>query len=229
MSKANLSVLMEDLRGKAGNVVFKKTKDGTIVTPRVTPSNPKTAAQVLVRGALTTSSRQWKNFATAQVTAWEAYADSNAPDYDSGINAFMKLGIKAILANGGSGTAPTTPPTTAFTGDTIKVNVTAGVGKLTFTANTANATGVATELLIQPLKSKNRKPSSGAYKSGAYVSFVTGTLSRDVIVPVGFYAAGYRFVNLATGQASNPVYLTLPGPVGLSLEDNSAGKKAKAA
>ncbi|MCE9559446.1 MAG: hypothetical protein K8R88_10885 [Armatimonadetes bacterium] len=225
MAKMSPSVLIQGLKGSSGSVVFQDGKDGIIVRVRVKGTNPDTAAQQAVRAALTTASRQYKGLTTPQVQAWEAYAEANAPAYDSAINAFVKLGVKYILANGG-GTAPVTPPTAPFTGDTPKITVAVSTGKLTFTATAANAANVATELLFQPLKSKNRKPQAKAYKTGAYVSFKVGTLSADVVVPTGYYAAGYRFVSLATGQTTHQQNLTVPGPVTFSVSETEGKKKA---
>lgn len=222
MAKANLSVLMHDLRGKSGTVVFRKTKVGTVVSPRSVPSNPSTPAQRAVRSALTTVTRQWKNFNAPQIQAWEAYAEENAPSYDSGINAFAQLGTKVILINGG-GTAPTTPPTSAFSGDDVSITVTASAGKLTFTANAPNGDDIVTELLIQRLKSKNRKPSAEGYRTAGFYAFRAGGLSTQVALPAGYYAAGYRFVYQPTGQMSLVVTVPVSGPVGFETTDSGSG------
>jgi len=44
---------MEGLRGKAGNVVFVKSREGPLFKPRVSPTNPNTKNQAAVRSALT--------------------------------------------------------------------------------------------------------------------------------------------------------------------------------
>jgi hypothetical protein len=81
-----------------------------------------------------------------------------------------------------------------------------------------------TEVLFQALKSKNRKPGK-AYKTGLYYAFKS-TLTVDVPVPPGYYAAGYRFVSLTTGQASELQTLTVATPVTYELVQNKDNKKA---
>lgn len=66
---------------------------------------------------------------------------------------------------------------------------------------------MVTEFLLQPLAGPNRTPQAGAYRSHGFFAFVAGTLSHDVDVPPGTYAAAYRFVNSATGQESGLVSL----------------------
>ncbi|HRJ27266.1 MAG TPA: hypothetical protein PLO61_07145 [Fimbriimonadaceae bacterium] len=217
MAKANLSVLFLDLRGKAGNVVFRKTKDGIIVAPRSRNNNPQTAAQQAVRSAFTSATRQWRNLTPAQVQAWENWANNSSFNFDSAFTAWMQLATKWILANGGNGFAPTTPPSNEFWGDNLEVSVTVKTGQLVFSANRPNSSNVVTEILWQPLSSQNRKPQSRAFRTANYFSFRTGQMSWSFSVPAGWYAAGYRFVNKTTGQVSGFFPITVPGPVAFSV------------
>lgn len=231
MAKAELGVLLQDLRGKAGNVVFQKSKEGLIVRPRVRGTNPNTPAQVAVRTSLTRASQAYEALNPTQYLAWKNYAStqirhSGAKSYSpTAINAFTELAAKFLQVNP-TGTIPLTPPSTEFIGDTITITASASAGKVTYTANAANATNVKTEFLLQPLKNVNRKPAAKGYRSKGFYSFVGGSLTRDITVPAGFYAVGYRFVNNLTGQATEPVYLPLQ-TVTLSLSDG--GKNTKPA
>ena len=45
MAQGSLGVLFNNISGKAGSVVFSRSKDGTVIRPRVTARNPRTAAQ----------------------------------------------------------------------------------------------------------------------------------------------------------------------------------------
>ncbi|RYG22842.1 hypothetical protein EON82_15890 [bacterium] len=203
-----------------------KGKGGTVtVRERVTPTNPRTAAQLAVRGAQTKSSQLWKNMTPSQIAAWTFYA-SNLPQVAkrSGlrkkvnpINAFCALGDKFLLVTPG-GVVPMVPPTSAFTGDNLTITATAGTGQVTFTASAANTTGTTTELLLQPLKGKNRTPLAKGYRTKTFKVFLAGSLTMNVSVPTGYYAAAYRYVNVATGQATPLVPLSVL-TVALSLED----------
>ena len=105
---------------------------------------------------------------------------------------------------------------------------TAGTGQVTFTASGANYTGVTTELLLQPLKGKNRVPTAKAYRTKMFKAFATGSLTQAVTVPAGYYAAAYRFVNSATGQMSALVPISVL-TIALSVEDGGADEAPAAA
>ena len=236
--KAKLSMAFEDLRGKDGNVVIRKGRSGLTLTPRRTPSNPKTVAQRSVRANLSKAARTFKSMTVSQAAAWEAAAAgivrSNPISGDSyqmtGINLFVEYTTKFLQATPG-GTIPMAPPTTPFAGDTITLSATSGEpGKLTFTASAANAAGVTTEILIQRLASPHRNPQPGAYRHASFKAFASGSLTEALTLPAGYYATGYRFVNLATGQATEMIALPL-STVTLSVEvgGESSGQKKKAA
>ena len=236
MALVKLSPFALEVSGKMGNLSFASTKEGTVMRQRIIPKNPNTPAQQVARAAFSRATKAWGNLTTAQVTAWNAFAltytnteeTTDKQYFSDGFNAFVKLSAKFLAVNP-SGTIPTLPPTSSFGGDLAKVNVAATVGKLTFTANQANSSGVTTELLFQKLGGKNRKATATAYKTGGYQAFGSGVLTRDILVPAGFYAAGYRFVNSATGQQSGFIALTVTNPVTFSVEDGGTAKKSKAA
>jgi hypothetical protein len=235
MARATLNAMLQQLSGKVGNAVWVRSREGQIVRQRVTPENPDTPAQIAARGRLTTVTQIFRGFTPAQEAAWEAYAET-LPERDpvtgkstvrTAINAFVALATKYLQATPG-GTVPTTPPTTPFAGENITLTATAAAGKVTFTASAPNSLGVKTELLLQRLATQNRNPQKGAYRSKAFVAFALGSLSFDVNVPAGWYAAGYRFVKLNTGQATDLVPIGV-SQVTLSLASGSTGSKKKAA
>lgn len=209
MAKANLSVIMESAHGKAGNVVFRKDKDGTHIVPHVKGTDPNTAAQQGVRTNLRKASGAFKNLSPLQYGAWKNFASNQtmhdptdgSPYKPTPMSAFMKLACKFLQVDP-DGTIPLNPPTAPFYGDDITITVTGGTNELTFTASAANSANVTTEILLQPLASVNRKPQKRAYRHKAFFKFVSGTLSTDIAVPAGYFASGYRFVNTLTGQAT---------------------------
>jgi hypothetical protein len=210
MAKAELGVILQDLRGKAGNAVFSKSRDGIVLKPKVNGRNPNTPAQQAVRENLRDAAAAFRNLNATQAKAWQNYANSvkkdnaiSGKDYNpTAINAFTALASKFLAVNP-NGTIPVTPPTSSFIGDRIGMSVTAGTGKLTFTASAPNSANVTTEFLLQPLASPNRKPQPKAYRSYGFFQFETGSLSHEIEVPPGYFAAAYRFVNKLTGQQTN--------------------------
>lgn len=232
MAKAELSVLLEGLSGKAGNVVFSKGKEGTQVKPHVKGHNPNTPAQQLIRENLSYASGIYRTLNPTQLEEWKNYAFNkiisdplDGSKYKpSAFNAFMKLACKFLQATPG-GTVPLTPPTTGFNGDEPNLTVTGGNSELTFTASEPNTAGVTTEILLQPLANANRKPQANGYRHKLFHTFTSGNLSLDVAVPVGYYAAGYRFVKTSTGQASQLQTLAVQ-TVSLALAQGGTSTKS---
>lgn len=236
--KAKLSMAFEDLRGKDGNVVITRKRSGLTLTPHTTPRNPKTESQVSSRRAMTLASKTFESMTVAQVEAWDAYGATlvrtnpvSGKTYTStGIAAFIELATK-FLQMSPNGTIPLTPPSSDFLGDTI--TLTAGSetpGEIQFDASGGNAAGVTTELLVQRLPNEHRDPNPNAYKHAAFFTFVASTgQSTTIDVPAGFYAAAYRFVRTATGQATDLVYLPVQ-TVALSVaKGGQSGAPQKAA
>lgn len=235
MAKAELSVALNKLKGKAGTVVFVDGRDGVYIRPRVTPHNPNTPAQEFVRTNLRKAAIAFKALTPAQVQAWRDYAANLETDdpatgknpKKTAIAAFVELAAKFLQLNP-NGTIPVNPPTSSYYGDSITVTATAGTGTVTFTASAPNLPSSRTELLLQKLPSANRTPQKGKYLSKGFFQFVLGTLSTSVSVPPGYYAAGYRFVNATTGQAT-PIRQIGISQVNLALTQGGAGNKKKAA
>ncbi|MEQ1821691.1 MAG: hypothetical protein ABL949_04210 [Fimbriimonadaceae bacterium] len=233
MAKAELSVLLDDLRGKAGNVVFCGSRDGVVVKKRSIPKNPRTPAQMAARENLRKATQIFRSYTPTQVQGWKNYAGGinhhnpvNGVAYTpTAINAFVTLATKLLQVNP-TGTIPSMPPTTAFAGDTVTISVVASAGTLTFSASKANAANVTTEILLQPLPSANRKPSLQGMRHKAFQAFASGSLSLPITVPPGYYAAAYRFVNTLTGQTTLPVMLAV-NQVTLALEEggNKSARK----
>lgn len=216
MAQGDIGVLFNNLRGKAGSVVFARGKDGTVVRPRVTGRNPRTPAQVAVRANLAKAGIAYKNMTPAQLTAWRAYAESQTShDPETGktyapsaISVFTGLASKFLQATP-MGTIPMTPPTSSFGGDNITVTATGDPGVVTFQANTANAANVTTELLLQPLKSSARMPQPNGYRSKAFKAFAINQVDIEIEATPGFYVPAYRFVNTLTGQDTGLIVLPM--------------------
>lgn len=235
MAKLKLSVLAENLSGAAGNVVFAKGKEGTTVKRKTISPDPRSSAQVQARRNLTKAAGLFKALTPSQVAQWRAYAQTQervdpttgVAYHPSAISCFVGLLTKLYQMNVNV-ELPFLPPAAPFSGDSITVSVAAGAGKLTFTASAANSANVKTELLVQPLPSPNRLPYQPAMRSKAFQTFTSGVLTKDVTVPPGYYAAGYRFVNAQTGQET-PIQILTVNQVTMALEQGGKNETKKAA
>ncbi len=232
MAKVTPSVMLDEMSGKAGSVVYVKTKQGTIVRPRRTPANPNTPAQEAVRDNLRRAARGYEALTPAQAQTWEDYGQTitktqpiTGETYNpTGIAIYVAL-VSKLLQVTPTAALPTAPPTSDFVGDRLTITVTPSAGRLTFSASSPNSLGTRTELLVQRLRSRNRTPQAKKYLSRGFATFATGSLSAEVTVTPGVYACAIRYVNANTGQQTEIVPLTVQ-TVSLALEKTGTAKKA---
>jgi hypothetical protein len=207
MAKVAYGANVSNIRGKVGTDVFTRARNGPTMRIRARPKNPRTTAQTGARANLTRAAETYRGMTPAQAASWTAYGLTitkknpvSGTSYNpTGIDAFVALASKFLQINPG-GVIPLTPPGSAFAGDAIAVTAAGAAGQVTFTASGANGASVKTELLLQPLRSRNRTASGINYRTKAFVAFAPGALTANVAVPAGVYAPAYRFVNTQTGQ-----------------------------
>ena len=82
-------------------------------------------------------------------------------------------------------------------------NEPSGEGAIRFSPSAPNTPGVLTEILVQKLAGKHRKPVPKAYRTAAFVAFTNEPF--DLPVEPGVYACAIRFVREATGQETQIV------------------------
>ena len=214
MAKIITSGLGIELHGKAGKAVFVQTANGLILRQRVTPRNPKTAAQTAGRSHFARAASLYKTLTAAQITAWRAYAltvtkqdpRGGTPTHPTAYHAFVGLANKYLQVHP-TGTPPLNPPTAPFYGDGITVTAAGTSGHVVFTASAGNGANLVTELLLQPLAHLARTPSADKYRPVSFVAFAAGSLSFSANAAPGAVAPAFRFVNSATGQQSPLVAL----------------------
>lgn len=207
MGLVQTSILKAGLRGKVGNAVFVRTPYGVSVRDYVIPTDPQTEAQMAVRQRMRLAAAAWRSLTAAQIEAWNDFAEATGGREPgdgrllgpSGQRLFVRLATKFLQVSPGS-VVPRDPPETAFGGDAVSVSASGEQGAVRFVGSGPNASGVVTELLLQPVRTAVSRAYLQKYRSQGFVSFS----GSEVVVPVevgGWYAAAYRFVLVATGQA----------------------------
>lgn len=78
-----------------------------------------------------------------------------------------------------------------------------GTSVITLSPSAPNTPGVLTEILVQRLAGKHRKPVAKAYRTAAFVAFTNEPF--ELPVEAGVYACAMRFVREATGQETQIV------------------------
>src|SRR5690606_18792227 len=96
--KMKWGALVVDGRNKIGGQVASKNRGGSYLRTKVTPANPQTVAQSIVRSIFTVLSQAWRTLTQAQRNAWNAavtdwqrtdiFGDIKSP---SGFTLYMRL------------------------------------------------------------------------------------------------------------------------------------------
>ena len=188
MAKVKFGAMVNDARGKMDGVVYSKNQYGAYVRQKVSPVNPLSARQTLVRQRLSNLSKYWGGTLTeAQRAAWTGFAKLN-PVVDvfndkqqlSGLACFVRL--NAAILNAGA-TQIDTPP--------VDLDVT-GLASVTITA-TAGPSVVSIAFTATPLPAGHR----------VYV-FATPGLSPGVT----FYKPFLRFIGVSAAAQVSPYVAT---------------------
>lgn len=216
MARLSLSALVDAASGRLGEQVIVSTRGGPVAKrrPRYRQfPHPEAAA---ARERMRLAAEAWNEMSPAQVEAWRAYARCvtltnpiNGRQYSpQAYNVFSGLAARFLLANPG-GAIPTAPPSAPFAGEgvTLSVEPSGGTG-VVFTASGPNSPGVVTELLFQRLPNPRRSPVA-FYKSLAIHTFEPGSLELFIPLDPGAYAFAYRFLQSATGLATDEQKLSV--------------------
>lgn len=107
MAKVKFSALVSGMSGKLNGSVLFKGRNGDVIRTKVTPVNPNTTAQSLVRSVLAYLSSKFRTLTQAQIAAWNSavanfaktdiFGDLRNP---TGLQLYVKL--NANLANVGA-------------------------------------------------------------------------------------------------------------------------------
>jgi len=107
MAKVKFSALISDMRNKLNGSVFSKNRAGSYLRNKVTPSNPSTPSQALVRSILGTLASTWRTLTDPQRDAWNAaveswlttdiFGDTVTP---SGFGLYVRLNGNIVNAGG---------------------------------------------------------------------------------------------------------------------------------
>lgn len=151
----------------------------------------------------------WRALDQDQARAWDAYAAQSAlaggavtgQPVPTGQLVFTRLALR-VLQIDATAPVPVAPPAAPFGGDAALVTATASTDGVVFTASGANAAGVVTELLVQPLASVHRRTYTRDYRSQGFVTFTGAGDARTVLLRPGVYATAVRFALAATGQST---------------------------
>lgn len=206
MARTSGSALVNEVRGKVGNVVFVKTRSGQGVRRRPQYRMSLSPAQFAATARLRQAAALWLDLSVEEGAAWEQYAETitrsnnvSGTQYSPcAYNAFSMLTTKFLQLNPEED-PPRLPPVGDFIFASPTLEVEGQVEGVLFTALWPCNPGEAMELYIQKLPTQHRKPGN-QYVSAAVAPFHPGELEYFLPLEPGYYALAARPVCLATGE-----------------------------
>ncbi len=209
--------------GKIGGTVVARNRGGAYARVKVTPLNPNTSAQQIVRSLLAAFSQQWRTLTQEQISAWntavlqfqrtDVFGDLRSP---TGKNLFTRLNINIASILGAS---ITDPPLPTAVPSLITNSLVIAVGAVTYTIDYATPTATTS---VQIWATPGVSPGVSFVKSeyrliGSFVGGVAGPadISADYLDKFGPPAVGQKvFVKLVGIDL-------LTGLNGISTEDSA--------
>lgn len=216
MPKILLNPAFEGAVGQFNGYVVGDGRSGLVLRRKPSYRRPSSPAQKEVAERMRLASAVWSAMSPEQAQAWRDYGEAivrrrsldGRPYHMTGQTSFIALATKFLQVDPG-GDVPLAPPTGEFLGDELLVAASVSQpSSIGFTATGPNTPGTLTELLVQRLASRLRKPGK-RYTTAAFVSYQAGGQTFAVPTEPGPYACAFRFVEKATGRA------TLATPIGV--------------
>lgn len=215
MAKIKYSALVSDMRGKLNGSVMSKNRSGAYVRNKVTPSNPQSPAQMLIRGIFSEITKGWSQLSDVARQSWEnsveafqgtnIFGDAVKP---SGKTLFQKLNQNLMISGQASVTVCPAPAELPYA-SLANVEYSTSAGSLiAYTAGETTGCKVlffATAPLTQGtkfVKNKLRKIAIVAGGSGVEPDITTSYEAKfgEISANDNIYV-GVRVIN-ASGQAS---------------------------
>ena len=228
MAKVKFGALAQDARGKIDGIVYSKNQFGAYARQKVSPVQPQTARQTLVRERLTTLSKRFSTIITeAQRAAWNAFAKVNPvvdvfgnPQALAGISAFNRL--NTVILNAG-GTIIDTPPADLAVTGLLSLSVSALAPAV---ATAATASAVAANVLTltfaaHPFAVGESVALSGFAGDGAVLNgnSVVVLTTDATHITAAFVTGDFAVGGAGTAQGAGRLDLTFATtPLGAGLE-----------
>lgn len=219
MAKILFTAVVADMRNKLNGTVFSKNRYGAYTRTKVTPVNPQSTAQMLVRSRFGASSAAWRSLTEAQRQSWI----DGAPGFPisdifgnskilSGQALYNRLNLN--LAQVGTASISTCP-SPGSVGETVLDSITADVSDNEIVLSSATAAvpaGFKCAVMGTPLYSpgisfvKNKYRFLGAIAAAGTLN--TANVGDEWNAVFGSLVAGQKLsiglflVNTTTGQAA---------------------------
>lgn len=220
--KIKFGSLVVDGRGKIGGHVASKNRSGAYLRTKVTPVNPRSTSQSIVRGRLGNISQGWRSLTDAQRAAWIAavgewkttnvFGDVKLP---SGSILHSKLNLNLAKVSAAAISSPLPPAIMTLVRPNVLASA-AGTPSLTLTFSAAFPAGYKAYVSATPCISSGKSYVANMFRSISTLATLAtppANLLADWVAKFGGnpvvgskIAVKLQFVNTTTGQVS-PEYV----------------------
>lgn len=193
------------LGGFGPAIVFTRWRTINVARSRVTPTNPRSTRQLVVRSILGGLSQEWGSLSEAQAAQWNDYAAAQIKSnpfgqyFATGENAYVELNFFTNDREAGS---VATPPTGAFLGNISEFTAVEGAAEgeidLAWTNPAGSDADDGIDVWITPaLNNKNIAPQDSAFRHHSYVAGNLDLLDLTSLVPDAWYWIRARWLDEA--------------------------------
>ena len=206
--KISTPMISLDARGRLKQaVVFSIWRGLNYCRGYVTPTNPSTERQLVVRAFFTAASRAWGAVTSAQRTAWRDYSKLHLLTDVFG-NSFAASGLNWYVglfcrASDLGETPVSDPPATAAPVEVSTFETATGEAGEIDVSWVDNSDGDFVDIWITPELPDGREPRKGDYVHRAYVAQATAEYTITGLATAGRYSVMARALR-ANGQAGPP-------------------------
>ena len=221
MAKAALALPFSGIHGSLGNTVIVQRPDGPVVRARNYKPRKLTPGQKAAADRMEGIAYAWKKLDRMTFLRWHAYAQARAwRNPASGAivtprayGLFLGLASRVRQIDPFFDLAAFAPPEAPFAGDAVRIALVPAAppflghyaeavavpgGVVGFASSGANAPGVVTEILAQPMPRSWCKVYEKKYAAKAFVAFA-GPETFELTLPRGAWAVAVRFVDARSG------------------------------
>lgn len=218
MAKILFTAFLADMRGKVNGTVFSKNRGGAYARTKVTPSNPKTPAQNLVRSRLTGYSQAWRGLTQPARNAWNSAVASFPRTNVFGQSKILSghqlyIGLNSQLAAAGQSAIGAPPLATGAPAVDSLATTAAETLQVLSLAYTPDPIPADTTMIVEATEqvSPGKSNINSLYRQIGTVAAAEASpadISSDYIAKFGTLVAGQklgirvRMVNNLTGEVS---------------------------
>lgn len=220
MAKVKFGGGVSDIRGSIGGTVFSRNSSGAYMREKVSPVNPNTPRQSVVRGRLTLLSKFWQTLNSGLRIAWKNFANQHPVTNAFGAQvtlsgSLMFNRVNGVVLNLG-GTILSTPPPNFDIPDVVVTEIVTNGTAREFVSGfevVPATAGLFFQVSIAGPHSPGKEFVKNLLRFAGSDDISAGASGSNILLPPRFnefvtgstYTASMSFASVANGAVSTPV------------------------